>query len=482
MGRLLEEIKEHVKNPNKETPRLNDLTIAMAELDLTLEQRKSFGVEIDQDGYIPYFGLNNAFDIWLDLTDAQRQKDLAELIYISLMRLPEYPVSSKGGSRQIISEKRQDMLHDAVFLQKYPTKKQTNQQESQTDIKEAIAEARLNQITEAGINLKTLMESDIPEPEWLIEKIITFHGICIFGGDSGHGKSFIAQHVALACSMGKPVLDQFDTKPVSVLYIDEEGTLPMLKQRFTLLCNGEQTKIFPENLNILSRQDLKFNDDIRDYKHQGENAALIKRVIEHYNPGLVIVDSMVGCMVGSENDADNVRGIFNTLKPLLRDREMGVILLHHTSKGGRIKSKASLRGSGDFVAFADTLLMFNKKNDLITISWEKTRMLPESQTETFSVLLKQENNGVLIRYLGAPKYQETAIDECINHIEEWVKAENITDFKTGELSAYIMNDKGYSKDIMYAALNKMIDDDMILKLGQKGKYRVRQEVQIENIE
>ena len=73
------------------------------------------------------------------------------------------------------------------------------------------------------ITAEELYESDIKEPNWLVENVIAEKGITFFGGNYTSFKSYLAFIMAIYGAKEMPVLGVFKTKKFKTLIIDEEN-------------------------------------------------------------------------------------------------------------------------------------------------------------------------------------------------------------------------------------------------------------------
>ena len=74
-------------------------------------------------------------------------------------------------------------------------------------------------------------------------------------------------------------------------------------------------------------------------------------------PRLLVLDPFVRLHRIDENDAGQVSALLGYLRELQREHDVAVLVVHHARKNGSAgQSGQSLRGSGDFFAWADSLL------------------------------------------------------------------------------------------------------------------------------
>ena len=108
------------------------------------------------------------------------------------------------------------------------------------------------------VSLKTLLATDFPTKEPLLEPWFYQGQSCMIWSASGVGKTFFSQTLALAMGGGGSVLGWRSPKPRKVLLIDGEMDLQELTERFRGLLSsveGIDVEAAGKNVTVLSRQD-----------------------------------------------------------------------------------------------------------------------------------------------------------------------------------------------------------------------------------
>lgn len=319
------------------------------------------------------------------------------------------------------------------------------------------------------ISLSDMLEKGIPHREWYIQNLLTKDGITILGGEAGCYKTWIGMHMAVCLASGENVLGKFQTEKTRILYVDEENGDVTLPERFALILKGlglQQNVFHGLNLSIFNNVKLDIPDGVLQ----------LKSLIDRTQPKVIIIDSMVRCMEGEENDASHVRDVFDNIKILFNEyKNLSFILLHHTTKDGR-KGMSALRGSGDFSAMADVVLMFNSKHrGYVTVTVAKNRHIDLQKLPAFCFKVEElttekgETIGIRFEHSESNNPQD-AIQKCKRDIIEWLEDSEKQVFLTSQALDYASN-LGNSRDSFYKALNSLQDEGMINKLG-RGKFEV----------
>lgn len=206
-----------------------------------------------------------------------------------------------------------------------------------------------------------LSEIKKPDPiSWILDERLAFGDVSLVVGPPASGKSWLTYEIAVAGSMGLPILGEFQpNRRLRVLLIDEENPQDEVMRRLWLLTQawGIKPKELSECL-MVSRACQGWS-----FREQGHCDALHTQ-IEQFKPDVVIFDSFVAVStVKKEADATLVRQFFHDeVYPLRSICNSTMLFVHHTNKGvymfERQGATAGLvRGSIDFVAVVDSLLM-----------------------------------------------------------------------------------------------------------------------------
>lgn len=318
-------------------------------------------------------------------------------------------------------------------------------------------------ITKKVVKLSELLEKGIPKISWLVENIVREGGITIIGGTSGTMKTFFALELALACVSGNQFLDYFDVQKTKVLYVDEENGDIVIFNRLSSMTKSNNIK--SEDLDkffLLIYEGLKLDND--------EIILSLTKVIEEFKPKLIIFDSLVRFFEGDEDKSKDVRRIFDNLKPFVKEYQVSFIILHHTTKNG--KGLTGLRGSGDISAFADVVLMFDKKKSgIVNVEIAKNRHIDTTLLSSFNFKPESSDETFYLKFMEINVEDVTERDKCISDLKEWWDENSLVEFKSGQAKK-VMEENGYSKNTYYAAINKLILEEMVQKGDKKGYYKI----------
>ncbi len=231
-----------------------------------------------------------------------------------------------------------------------------------------------------------ILAHDFGEDEWVVESLIPKQGMTVLSGSPGDFKTWVTIHIALCVSRNIPVFGKFKVTQGSVLVIDEEDHLRVLKKRLELL-GAKDT----DTVHYLSQNGIKVDvDTVRDE---------ILKLVKDKNIKLLILDSLVRVHNQEENDSGGMAKVFKSLQKIL-GAGASILFTHHhrkqqvfsTSNPGQM-----MRGSSDILAAVDCHITIEKKRDEIDrLIIKQSKLRQDEELKPFEVrILKDssDNNG-----------------------------------------------------------------------------------------
>jgi len=215
----------------------------------------------------------------------------------------------------------------------------------------------------------------------------------LFFGDTGLGKTALAQNIAI------------NADHLKVLYGNFEFTTNLLYRRFVQIKNymskQEVMNHYIINDNSLSKglEHIKIIDNTVDVKN-------LYQVVESYEPGLLILDTLKKIRTSDKNDFAKDITLSNLFKKLAKDYNMIVMAINHIPKLAGSDGKGNPRklnmhsgkGASDLEDMSDHVLIIEGRedNDLRTIKAGKAR--DESK---FNLPFTYEWNTFTFKYIGS---------------------------------------------------------------------------------
>jgi hypothetical protein len=190
--------------------------------------------------------------------------------------------------------------------------------------------------------------ANVPPVEWLVNEIVAVGSCGFIAGQPKQFKSWVALDLILSVSTGMPFLDHFPVRhPGPVLYIQEEDSLPMVKQRVGKVWpskKGDKMKLEDGKLVWLPPEDHDkppVNSMVRKgivISEAGWQAWFAEQLEKGYDGepyALVMIDPlmMVAGEVEENRAQDMTTKIFKPLKQLAEQYKASIMVVHHMRKG-----------------------------------------------------------------------------------------------------------------------------------------------------
>jgi hypothetical protein len=201
-------------------------------------------------------------------------------------------------------------------------------------------------------------------PRWLVASLWARAGVGILGGAPKCCKSWLALEMALAVASSAPCLGIFevgDAGPV-LLYMAEDAAA-VVKARLSGICRHRGLDLGALPVHLITAPALRLD--------RAHDQMRLRDAVATYAPRLLVLDPFVRLHRIDENDAGQVSALLGYLRELQRAHDVAVLVVHHARKNGHAGQPGqSLRGSGDFFAWADSLLYVRRHRGELLLSVE----------------------------------------------------------------------------------------------------------------
>lgn len=208
--------------------------------------------------------------------------------------------------------------------------------------------------------------------EWLIDKIIPKHSLCLLFGASGSGKTFAALSIGTSLASGFSWYGH-QVQTGAVLYICGEGNAGINNRLRAYASHFGQT---------LSEAPFYVSSGAADFS-DSNSLLQVRDAIEKIGikPILIIIDTLSRNTSGDENDSKEMALFIKALDSLKNEYGSSILLVHHT--GHAEKSRA--RGSSVLKAAMDAEFKFEKSGNFITFECTKMKDAEESAPKQFKM-------------------------------------------------------------------------------------------------
>lgn len=195
-----------------------------------------------------------------------------------------------------------------------------------------------------------------PQNRWLIEDYIGEEACIVLGAAPKSYKTWTALSMAAAVTSGRPFLGRPVQQGRVLAYYAEDPEW-VVRERLAKICRAEGLALEDLDSMMIKDSSLRLNDET-DRQRLRETISILR-------PRLLILDPYVRIVAGlDENNAMQVSGVLGYLRATSREFGCAILLAHHTRKNpGKGRAAESLRGSGDFFAWADSVLSLRKLED-----------------------------------------------------------------------------------------------------------------------
>lgn len=224
------------------------------------------------------------------------------------------------------------------------------------------------------VDVGRLVSEPYPEVEYFVHNMLARGDCALLAGPSGARKSWVTLDLAVAIATGQQIWGTGDERePAPVLVVDMENHPDELHRRVHLIARARE--IAPSDL----QGQLLITPPCDGYSYRRDGtAARLARLVRHYRPALIILDSMTAISdIEDDNNAIMVRGFFSEhMYPLRQISGSTIIGVHHANKQADYGAKAPsdlsgwVRGSQDWKAAVDSMQFTMAVND------EDSRLIP----------------------------------------------------------------------------------------------------------
>jgi RecA-family ATPase len=213
---------------------------------------------------------------------------------------------------------------------------------------------------------------DNKEPKWIVDRLIPEESISIIGGTAGLGKSFMTLDLAIEATQGGLWLGKYQTQKCNVLYIDEESSGSLLKDRFTKMIVAKNLQASEVPVRISLNKGIKFSNLLK--------LKTVRRLIEQYKPKLIIVDSLIKVNSGDENFSTAIAQFFEPIAAMTHEYGLSFLFIDHEGKSvyqadnqNREPSSNDLRGSNAKSAAVDAVFSLRSTKEGLRFYHTKSR-------------------------------------------------------------------------------------------------------------
>jgi RecA-family ATPase len=307
-------------------------------------------------------------------------------------------------------------------------------------------------------NIKSLLDSNLPEVDWYVEDIVPEGMIMALFGPAGQYKSTLSLYLALCIATGKDTFLYRTKKKGKVLWIDEEMGIIGLKHKVEQLAKGLNIKSDDLNESFFYTSMMGLKLDTPEGVETLNQYILLKEI------NIIFVDSMSKVINGDENKTQDMSKFLHNLRMISDEFGIAFVFMHHTRKEIGRKDINSMRGSTEFANQVDYLFSLEKVGqNKVKLAQEKNRYNETIKGINFDVEVNDES--MTLTYVGLAK-------------DESLKSRNLKFAKDkGIVSEYITK---YPKDL-YSLTELQDETKLTMDVIRNVIYRDKDSLQALNI-
>lgn len=255
-------------------------------------------------------------------------------------------------------------------------------------------------------------EAELDGTQWLWPGVIPKGHLTLIGGPQSVGKSGFTLWMSRSPLLRERWLDGKPPPPDTgpLIWCDAEGMQAV---------NVERAKDFGLPLDKIYLAE----GILSDWLVSERTMTNLVRMVDEYNPCMVVVDSLSAAHAGDEQSNTMMMEVNRNFSKLARVKGIAVIVIHHLRKGGgdqngeRELTLDDFRGAGSITQLARSALMldapdpFNKQR--VRISQVKNNLGPLMEPLAF-----EWTNGQIERSTEMPKGDVNQIDKAVAIMQE----------------------------------------------------------------
>jgi len=166
-------------------------------------------------------------------------------------------------------------------------------------------------------------------------------------------------------------------RPMSVMFIDEDGPEAELQRRIKHLCTGRglEPRDLVGLLHAYPSSGLTLNDPV--------GYATLRQTILNHKAEFVIIDALIAVHSLDENKTSDMRMLMRSLiRGLMRDTGVGIAVLHHEARPQNPKTGSPRpgamkgRGSTEIINAGDNQLHITSRDGISVMAASRCRLLP----------------------------------------------------------------------------------------------------------
>lgn len=197
---------------------------------------------------------------------------------------------------------------------------------------------------------------------WLIDQLFLESAVGILAGAPKSWKTWLALDLALSVATRTPVVGTYEVPAAgAVLLFAAEDTPQAVRARLSGMAAQRGLSLEHAPIHLVLAHSLRLD--------RQEDQVRLDATVAHFQPRLLVLDPFVRLSRIDENSSQEVSAVLAYLRALQRERQVSILVVHHTRKASTSDARAglALRGSGDFWAWSDSTLYLRRQDDAVQL-------------------------------------------------------------------------------------------------------------------
>jgi len=321
------------------------------------------------------------------------------------------------------------------------------------------------------LDIVDLKEYPIPEPKYLVDKIIIENDLHLCASPPKSYKTFLNILLGICIAMKWNFLNFQVNEQRNVGYFDCESKPNLSKKRIIQIENGLGKKYDRDKFHYFWKNyDLNSSEDLEK----------IRAKIKQYNLKVLFFDVIRGFLKDiRENSADEIREWFiNRLKPLMEEFDLTVVLITHTKKSqvgdNILEIRDKIRGSSEWVNFSAILYILDRKGFENYAEFRVIGNRYEQELDPFGIEFNfdDQNASLSLNMVDREIWLKSKTTSYVKPMWEWILEREQETFTTKEFKEQLKKlgiEKGRDM-VAKRVLDDLINMGKIKKVG-RGIYQ-----------
>lgn len=252
------------------------------------------------------------------------------------------------------------------------------------------------------ISGEDFLAKELPPNQWVVDKLIPV-GMTILSSAPGQFKTYLLLYLLGQIARGEMGFGHFQLEQKNVLFVNEEMGERAIQDRLkTLPKNLKGTYFY--NLAGIKLEDME----------------LLLKMCKENEIKVVFFDSLTRIHNLSENDASDVKKIYEAAKILLKEG-ISIIMTHHHRKApiiGKKNGSDEMRGSTDLLAMIDCHLAIDEvAPDKSFLIMKQLKLRQAENVPDFKLGIEKRETEISFAFKGNYSKQDEALMRAENNKE-----------------------------------------------------------------